>query len=161
MENIEICVKNNGKVVWFILPTSEEDIRFVMDFSEEQERILICDYNAPFVINETDDIQKLNNIAMNYDMYSSHPAVDYLVDLVKDGCFSNIESAFEEIESIVVHYNCNSMIDIAYIFIEESGLLSDVPEDVERYFNYEAYASDLEIEGYFYFTGNDIALQIC
>ncbi|EAC4365634.1 antirestriction protein ArdA, partial [Listeria monocytogenes] len=115
MENIEICVKNNGKVVWFILPTSEEDIRFVMDFSEEQERILICDYNAPFVINETDDIQKLNNIAINYDMYSSHPAVDYLVDFVKDGCFSNIESAFEEIESIVVHYNCNSMIDIAYI----------------------------------------------
>jgi antirestriction protein len=40
--------------------------------------------------------------------------------------------------------------------IEESGVLRGVPEKLADYFDYESYGRDLEINGYYYETGNDI-----
>lgn len=42
----------------------------------------------------------------------------------------------------------DSATDFAYEVIEESGLLDNVPEEVARYFDYEAYARDLFINDY-------------
>ncbi|EHO5109420.1 antirestriction protein ArdA [Listeria monocytogenes] len=160
MIDIEICVKSGKKVAWFTLPTSLEDIRSKLELDEREETIFIDSYSAPFVINETDNINKLNEIASLYDENNGHEAIDYLNDLVKEGYYHDIKNALEEIDNIVIYHDCNSMSDIAYQIIEESGLLSDIPEQVQRYFNYDAYANDLEVEGSFYFTGNDIVLQI-
>ena len=38
--------------------------------------------------------------------------------------------------------------EFAYQYIEDTGMLSDVPELLQRYFDYEAYARDLFLDGY-------------
>lgn len=39
-------------------------------------------------------------------------------------------------------------LEYAYQYVEETGLLSGVPTSLERYFDYEAFAKDLLLEGY-------------
>ena len=42
----------------------------------------------------------------------------------------------------------NSKEDYAYEFIEETGMLSELPEWAQRYFDYEAYARDMFLDNY-------------
>lgn len=43
--------------------------------------------------------------------------------------------------------------DFAYGFVEDNGLLNDVPESLRVYFDYEAYARDLFSSGYVFQGG--------
>ncbi|HEL9522344.1 TPA: antirestriction protein ArdA [Listeria monocytogenes] len=160
MDNIEICVKNGKRSCWFTLPESLETIYDALDVYVVEDTLLISDYKAPFKINETDNIDRLNDIANLYELNASHPAIDFLGGLTKDGIYSDIESALEDIGNIMIYEDCNSMLDVAYAYIEETGLLSNMPGNISRYFNYEAYANDLDIEGTFLFTGRGFALRI-
>ena len=44
------------------------------------------------------------------------------------------------------HGQYNSFLDFAYEYIDSSGMLSDVPESIQRYFDYEAFARDLSYD---------------
>ncbi|EPY9329941.1 antirestriction protein ArdA [Listeria monocytogenes] len=160
MNEIRICIKNKQTAHWFTLPTYLEEIQEVLDWDETQETFLIADYEAPFKIYENDDLDKLNHIAELYEECSHLEATNYLANLVNEGYFMDIESAFEEVDDIIVFDDCNSILDVAYKYIEESGLLTDMPESLQPYFNYEAYASELAMEGLFYITGDNVVLQI-
>ncbi|MPX98277.1 hypothetical protein EHW61_16760 [Salinivibrio sp. VYel6] len=50
----------------------------------------------------------------------------------------------EAAEKYIGHFDSEE--DLAYHEVEQSGMLSDVPECVARYFDYEAYGRDLAIE---------------
>ncbi|EMX4397249.1 antirestriction protein ArdA [Listeria innocua] len=160
MNEIRICIKNKQVAHWFTLPTYLEEIQEVLDCDETQETFLIADYEAPFKIYENDDLVKLNRIAELYEECSHLEATNYLANLVNEGYFMDIESAFEEVDDIIVFDDCNSILDVAYKHIEESGLLADMPDSLQPFFNYEAYASELAKEGLFYITGDNIVLQI-
>ncbi|HGS4228948.1 TPA: antirestriction protein ArdA, partial [Klebsiella pneumoniae] len=43
--------------------------------------------------------------------------------------------------------------DFAYGFVEDHGLLNEVPESLRVYFDYEAYARDLFSSGYVFHEG--------
>ncbi|HAB0009971.1 TPA_asm: antirestriction protein ArdA [Listeria monocytogenes] len=160
MNEIRICIKNKQATHWFTLPKCLEDIQAVLDWDETQATFLIADYEAPFKIYESDSLDMLNHIAKLYEEYAHLEATNYLANLVNEGFYVNMENAFEEIDNIIVHADCNSIADVAYAVIEETGLLTDIPESVKRYFNYEAYASDMAMEGLFYITGDNMVLQI-
>ncbi|EAC6419867.1 antirestriction protein ArdA [Listeria monocytogenes] len=160
MNEIKICIKNKHIAHWFTLPVLIEQIQYELGWSDSQDIVTINDYEAPFKIYENDDLDKLNHIAELYEDYAHLDATNYLANLVNEGIFMDMESAFEEIDTIIVFHDCNSIADVAYAVIEETGLLTDIPDTVQRYFNYEAYASDMAIEGLFYITGDDIVLQI-
>ncbi|MGX5855994.1 antirestriction protein ArdA [Dyadobacter jiangsuensis] len=51
----------------------------------------------------------------------------------------------------------DATLEYAYQYIEETGLLSDVPSTLERYFDYEAFARDLFMEGYSEYDGHVFA----
>lgn len=160
MNEIKIFIKNKELGRWFTLPSSLEEIQESIGLDETQETFLISDYEAPFKIHESDSLDMLNHIAELYEEYAHLEATNYLANLVNEGFYVNMENAFEEIDSIIVHADCNSIADVAYAVIEETGLLTDIPESVKRYFNYEAYASDMAMEGLFYITGDNMVLQI-
>jgi antirestriction protein len=44
--------------------------------------------------------------------------------------------------------------EFTYQFVEDTGLLSGVPQILERYFDYEAYGRDLFLEGYTEYDGH-------
>ena len=53
-------------------------------------------------------------------------------------------------------YDCDNMTDVAYEVVEMCGYLNNVPEQVARYFDYEAFGRDLGIEGKFYNIDGDM-----
>ena len=68
---------------------------------------------------------------------------------------SNYTSDFDEALDIVtnqdytIYYDCSDMTDVAYEVVNECGYLDNVPENVARYFDYEAFGRDIWIEGNF------------
>ena len=48
----------------------------------------------------------------------------------------------------------DSEVDFAYYIVEETGLLDGKDEILSRYFDYEAYARDLFIDGYSFIKGH-------
>ena len=54
----------------------------------------------------------------------------------------------DDFEIRKLDYEFISQYEYTYQYIEETGLLADVPATLERYFDYEAFAHDLFLEGY-------------
>jgi antirestriction protein len=65
---------------------------------------------------------------------------------------NDLDETVQEFEESYQGYFGGSMkdaeIEFAYQYIEDTGMLSDVPESLERYFDYKAFARDLFLEGY-------------
>lgn len=152
---------NEGMLVgeWVDLPVSEEELSKVFDrigINDEYEEYFITDYESDIdglKVGEYENIDDLNELAEALEDLDSEEE-NVLSVMLEDGC--TFEEALEKIKDrdYMVYYNCDSMEDVAYQVVEESGLLDGVPEKVARYFNYEAYGRDLEIEGTFYQINN-------
>lgn len=152
---------NEGMLVgeWVDLPVSEEELEKVfkrIGNNDEYEEYFITDYESDIdgvKVGEYENIDDLNELAKALEDLDSEEE-NVLSVMLEDGC--TFEEALEKIKDrdYMVYYNCDSMEDVAYQVVEESGLLDGVPEKVARYFNYEAYGRDLEIEGTFYQINN-------
>ena len=152
---------NEGMLVgeWVDLPVSEEELEKVfkrIGINDEYEEYFITDYESDIdgvKVGEYENIDDLNELAEALEDLDSEEE-NALSVMLEDGC--TFEEALEKIKDrdYMVYYNCDSMEDVAYQVVEESGLLDGVPEKVARYFNYEAYGRDLEIEGTFYQINN-------
>ena len=59
-----------------------------------------------------------------------------------------IESFRESYQGFFGGSGKDAVLEYAYQYVEDTGLLSDVPQALERYFDYEAFAKDLFLEGY-------------
>ena len=55
----------------------------------------------------------------------------------------------------IIYFNCNDMEDVAREYAEETGLLNDVPKDLQYYFDFVAFGCNMSLEGQFVFIGND------
>lgn len=152
---------NEGMLVgeWVDLPVSEEELEKVFNrigINDEYEEYFITDYESDIdglKVGEYENIDDLNELAEALEDLDSEEE-NVLSVMLEDGC--TFEEALEKIKDrdYMVYYNCDSMEDVAYQVVKESGLLDGVPEKVARYFNYEAYGRDLEIEGTFYQINN-------
>lgn len=152
---------NEGVLIgeWVDLPVSEEELEKVfkrIGINDEYEEYFITDYESDIdgvKVGEYENIDDLNELAEALEDLDSEEE-NVLSVMLEDGC--TFEEALEKIKDrdYMVYYNCDSMEDVAYQVVEESGLLDGVPEKVARYFNYEAYGRDLEIEGTFYQINN-------
>ena len=56
------------------------------------------------------------------------------------------QEAMYELNSDGSISNC-TIINYAYEYIEDCGILESIPENIQRYFDYEAFARDLELNG--------------
>ena len=71
----------------------------------------------------------------------------------------------EDIENILdnntnIYYNCYDMEDVAMQYMEETGLLDSLDDNLKEYFDFEAYGRDMEIEGNFVFTKDGNCIEI-
>lgn len=153
---------NEGMLVgeWVDLPVSEEELSKVfkhIGINDEYEEYFISDYESDIdgvKVGEYENVNDLNELAEALEDLDSEEE-NVLSVMLEDGY--TFEEALEKVKDgdYRVYSNCSSMEDVAYQVIEESGLLDGVPERVTRYFNYEAYGRDLELEGTFYPIDND------
>ena len=71
-------------------------------------------------------------------------AIDYLMDIVGKSYTEALETA----DNVYMHEGTKE--DYAYDFLNDSGALDSLPEDLRSYFDYEGYARDMEINGDIY-----------
>ncbi len=139
---------------WVNLPTSNGEISAVIEQIQEEtgaEEIIISDYeNIPFEIGEYSNPYQINEQAEELDEYDEYDRM--ILDCLMEEAGMDFDEAREVLDNGNYRFydDCYNMTDVAYAIIDECGDLNGVPEHIARYFDYEAYGRDLDLEGHFY-----------
>lgn len=155
---------NEGKLVgeWVELPATDEELEKVKErigINKFYEEWFITDYetNFGFKVDEYANLDELNGMAETLDNLSD-TEIEIMEALTENGY--DLEDALKVLDGVIYYSNCEDMEDIAYQYIEESGLLNNVPQEIARYFDYAAFGRDIETEGNFIFTDNGNCIQV-
>ena len=152
--SIKICLTNLGKYnegelvyEWVKLPVQSFEPFFKkIGLNEQYEECFISDYEAPFKINEYDNLNELNEIAKKCQDFSE---IDWLAfsEYIDNGY--NKQEAFQKVEDRD-YFFIEGITDqeVGINFLEETGGLESLPrEELERYFDYDSFGRDLIING--------------
>lgn len=158
MNDIRVYIANLGKYnegelvgAWFTPPIDYEEVKERIGLNSEYEEFAIHDFEAPFSIPTYSSIDEINHLASLLEEVSSEPFAGSIGDMI-GYWFSDLEELVDHKDEIIVYHDCDSILDVAYMVVEEGGMLSGVDESLTRYFNYEAFARDLEIVGNYLVT---------
>lgn len=154
---------NNGNLVgmWISLPTTTATIKSALEkigCGNNGDEYFITDSfkfeNLEMQIPEHSNIFALNRVAKK--IVDSGIEIEILNAFFDDGY--TVQEAIEKAEDGEYHYyyGCNDMEDVAEVIAEETGVFENVPETFRMYFDFKAYARDLEIEGCFYESDHGI-----
>lgn len=133
---------NNGRLVgeWVELPFTDEQWGEIYQAIGEPEEMFITDCETDFSIGEFESIFELNEfvktIGEDYDE-------NEIAALFEAG-YSR-QDIIDGIGDSVIFYPNMTLEDVAYELVDECY---DLPEFAKRYFDYEAFARDLEFDGY-------------
>ena len=146
---------NEGELVfeWLELPATDEQIEECMNrigINEEYEEYFISDYETDFdyEVSEYSSIKELNELAESMENYSNDE-LEVFKACMELGLSTEEALDIVSIGDYVIWYNCNTMGDVAEAFLNETGALSEVPENLLGYFDFDAYGRDMEFEGSF------------
>lgn len=140
---------NEGELIgeWVELPVTDEELEAVYErigINEQYEEVFITDYETELEglkVGEYDNIEELNELIKELDELDEYDLEK--VEAIFEAYSSDIKSAIENIDNYT-YYSGMSLDDLAYELVEEINL----PEFAERYFDYDAFARDLELDGY-------------
>lgn len=161
---------NEGELVgkWLDLPCDDMEKELasigVSDEPDENgnlyEEYFITDFENDYgyKVGEYDGLEILSDIAEELENLDECEK-EIVSALVEDGY--TIEDALEKKEDVTVYYDCNDMTDVAYQYVEETGLLDNIPEGIARYFDYESLGYDMKLEGNFIFTDKGNCIEVC
>lgn len=162
VEDMKIYIANLGKYnegelvgAWFSFPVDEEEVSERIGLNAEYEEFAIHDFEAPFPIDEYESIDCLNKIYEALQEIEGTPIYDELEEIL-GYWFKDIEELVEHAEDIICYSDCSTMAEVAEYYVEETGMLSALPENMRYYFDYAALGRDMEIEGNYLITSHGI-----
>lgn len=144
---------------WLSLPATEEEIEKAFDeiqvsyndkhhygsYGNEYEEFFITDYECDYMdIGEYESLDRLNEIAEEVEGLQEYEQI--VVKALMDNGY-DLEQAIEQKDDCIVYDDCDSMTDVAYRLMDETGDLDRIPEDLQMFFDYEAYGRYLETGG--------------
>lgn len=124
-----------------------DDVFYGDAFGNPYEEWFITDYetNIGLSINEYENIDELNDFAESIQALDENVVAALLYFGV------DYENLVDESDNIITWCDCEDMTDVAMQYIDECGLLNN-NDILSRYFDYESYGRDMDIEGQFYFA---------
>lgn len=156
---------NNGILCgeWVDLPCDDFDAvfdrikichgekKFYDSCGNPYEEYFITDYSSSFDIRikEFQNIDELNDFAESIENIDDEIIETLLYFGVQ---WDDIPT---EADNVFVYANCSTMTDVAYEVVEQTGMLEQIPDNLQHYFDYEAYGRDLNIEGNFYYSNGN------
>lgn len=157
---------NEGELLgeWVELPVSQDELKEVFNrigINEQYEEYFITDYECDFYeVGEYENLDTLNEIAEKLNELEEEEST--VAKALMSECGYTLDEAIEKVNNgdYRIYSDCNDMTDVAYEVVEECGYLNNVPENVARYFDYEAFGRDLGIEGTFIFLDNGDCLEV-
>lgn len=154
---------NEGYLIgeWVELPVSQDELKEVfkrIGINEQYEEYFITDYETDIEgveVGEYSNLDELNELAEQLDELGED-ANKAIQAMLLDGY--KFDEALEKANNgdYTIYSGCDNMTDVAYEVVEMCGYLDNVPENVTRYFDYEAFGRDLDIEGKFYNIDGDM-----
>lgn len=161
---------NEGQLIgeWVDLPCTDDELEAVkkrIGISDEPdengnyyEEWFITDYESDIegvTVGEYDNLDELNEFAEELDNLDIDQQ-QAIKAFLEDG--STFNEALEGVQdgNYRIYYGCDTMEEVAMEVVEECGMLENVPENVARYFNYEAFGRDLDLEGKYYNIDGDM-----
>ncbi len=155
---------NEGYLIgeWVDLPVTDKELEKIFErigINEQYEEYFITDYESDFGLTagEFSSITELNEQAeqlADLDEYELY----IVAALLSEGY--ELAEALDRYDYVIIYYDCNDMTDVAYVYIEETGMLNGVPENIARYFDYESFGRDMGYEGQFIFTDDGNCIQV-
>lgn len=142
-----LAAYNNGILAgkWLDLPCNdlEEEIESIIAMFPEGEELAIHDFEAPFKIEEYDDIEELNEIAEQIEDLDEYDQ-QKLIYLMDDGC--TFKQALDELD-VCDFYPDMTLEDVVEELVDD-GCFGSIPKSIQNYIDYEAIAMDLYYDGY-------------
>jgi len=149
---------NEGELVgeWFSLPCAdfEEEWDELMEAigidGERYEEVFCADWECHvpgLKYSEYPDYEELDGIAAEWDsMYDyDREAVGVRIEL----CGEEFYSAIDHKDDVRIYHGCQDMTDVAEEYVDDTGMLDQMPDNLRWYFDYEAFGRDMAIEGTF------------
>lgn len=164
---------NEGELIgeWVTLPVSEEDLKKVFqrigisnkpdESGNYYEEYFITDYECDFYnVGEYESIDTLNEIAEQLEELDEEQ--QDVIKVMMSECGYQLNEAIEKVNNgeYTIYNDCDDMEDVAYQIVEECGYLTNVPDNVARYFDYKAFGRDLRLERTFIFTDNGACVEV-
>lgn len=98
-------------------------------------------------VNEMDNIMKWNEILEEADSLEDYELKEVAAAMEAFG-YKFAEAVERQQSGYFTFYPEQNMLDVAYEIVEECYFSDDVPEVFKNYFDYKAFARDLEFDGY-------------
>ena len=145
---------------WYILPMDSDLLaesienelqrgKEICEDSHFHEEYFITDCECDYmVIGEYDSLTKLNDIAEKMEALNDQDRTAVKL-MLENGVVSDIDGAIEHLEDMICTGE-TKMEDVAYSYIEDTGALQNMANNLQSYFDYEAFGRDMEIEGSYY-----------
>lgn len=163
---------NEGKLIgeWIELPISADELEKakerigISDEPDENgnyyEEWFITDYETDIhglTVGEYDNLDELNELAETLEDLDEYER-EIVEAIISEGY--TLEEAIDKKDDCIVYGDCQDMEDVAIEYAEMTGLLNSIPENLQSYFDFEAYGRDMSFEGHFVFTPNGDCIQI-
>lgn len=147
---VNLGTYNEGNPIgdWFACPVDYDEMADRLELNGNYEEYAIHDYELPFDIDEYTPLEEVNRLCEMAEEFIGTPMEHDLAD-IQNTFFSTFEEMYDHKDDIYCYPDCGSMKDVAYYFIDECQALGELPTRLQNYIDYEAYARDLEIEGYY------------
>lgn len=144
LANGKTCKESDTAGSWLTLPMSWDKLEQALQgIADNDAGCLIVDFEAPFIIEQDDNVFAINETAAVLSQYD-----DRLV-LALCGCTENVDQVISILTGgyYIVHYGVGSLHDVADILLH-SGYYGYVPAAVQRYIDYDKIVAELESAGW-------------
>lgn len=152
---------NEGELVgkWIDFPISEEELEKVyqeIGINEEYEEIFFTDWECEFDcgFGEYEDIDNINELAEQLEEIDRCGDLEKL-EAIMEATGDDISDAIDQLEDAVFYPGYN-LVEVAEELVNDCYGFKNVDEIFFRYFDYEAFARDLEFDGYTEVSGGVI-----
>ena len=148
LTNLGMYVEGTLNYTWLSLPATEEEIQAAYKKinvapNTRYEEAFITDYECDYYdISEYENLETLNEIAEEVENLEDYEQT-IVKALLKEGY--SLEEALDKKDDCRLYSGCYNMTDVAYEYIEETGLL-DNAGTLANYFDYEAFGRDINLE---------------
>ena len=161
MEKIRIFLTNLGRYnegylmgEWVKLPVPEDKLEEVLariGINKHYEEYFITDYESLFPnlhICEYSSISDLNELAERIEELADYDYEKLAAVLESESCLSIAEilAIIEDLDSFDLLTKVDSDEALGEYYAECCCIFQNVPEHIQRYFDYEAYGRDIRLE---------------
>jgi len=130
---------------WLDLPMFEDELQEALDrILGDDEEYFITDYEAPFDIDEHDNLSELNEFCEELERLHDTEQACVLFLIAEIGCTR--DGALRDYQD-VIFYEGMTLTQVAEEFVDD-GLFGDVSDNLKMYIDYGAVGRDLEMDGY-------------